>query len=300
MPCAFTRVGTAMSILLPFALLLSPVLSPEAVELNAKAMHFYDAGQLAPAVDHFFAAYQAMPDARRDLAGRQQLIGSMRGTLLDLHDQTGEAAPLCRLQSLLRGHAEALLAAFPEAPDRPEITHTRYLHLDVTRQLAALGPDVCAPPPAPPPPAPAIVPVAERPEPPAPAPAPAPATPPTDDPRPRRLQIAGGVILPIGVVALGVLGALASRHNQNLARADTLYAELATRTCTDADRTRLHELQTATRHDERLMLALGLTGGALVTAGTALLVRGSLQRRRARLGLDLRQHRVGFAISGEF
>ena len=51
---------------------------------------------------------------------------------------------------------------------------------------------------------------------------------------------------------------------------------------------------------EGLMIALGVTGGALITAGTALLVRGTLQRRRARLGLDLRQHRVGLTISGEF
>ena len=51
---------------------------------------------------------------------------------------------------------------------------------------------------------------------------------------------------------------------------------------------------------EGLMIALGVTGGALITAGTALLVRETLQRRRARLGFDLRQHPVGLTISGEF
>ena len=48
------------------------------------------------------------------------------------------------------------------------------------------------------------------------------------------------------------------------------------------------------------MIALGVTGGALVTAGTALLIRGGLKRRRARLALDMRQDRVGFVIAGEF
>ena len=103
-----------MSMLHSFALFLvltpaSGVLSPEAAEYNAKAMRFYDAGQLAPAVDEFYAAYQSMPDARRDLAGREQLVGSMRSTLLDLHDQTGEPAPICRLQSILQEHADALV-----------------------------------------------------------------------------------------------------------------------------------------------------------------------------------------------
>jgi hypothetical protein len=110
-----------MSMLHPFALFLvlapaSSVLSPEAAKYNAKAMRFYDAGQLAPAVDEFYAAYQSMPDARRDLAGREQLVGSMRSTLLDLHDQTGEAAPICRLQSILQEHADALTAAYPGRP----------------------------------------------------------------------------------------------------------------------------------------------------------------------------------------
>ena len=47
-------------------------LSPEAGEHNTAAMRFYDAGQLAPAFDEFYAAYQSMPDARRDRAGRRR------------------------------------------------------------------------------------------------------------------------------------------------------------------------------------------------------------------------------------
>ncbi len=189
-----------MSIPHTFALFLvlapaSSVLSPEAAEYNAKAMRFYDAGQFAPAVDEFYAAYQSMPDARRDLAGREQLAGSMRATLLDLHDQTGEAAPLCRLRNILQEHADALAAAFPNDPDKLETRSARARHEEATRQLAAFGPDACKPPP----PIAAALPVPEPAEPPTPAPVTTAPTPLTDDPVPRRLQIAGGVLLPLGL-----------------------------------------------------------------------------------------------------
>jgi hypothetical protein len=275
----------------------SGVLSPEAAEYNAKAMRFYDAGQLAPAVDEFYAAYQSMPDARRDLAGREQLVGSMRSTLLDLHDQTGEAAPICRLQSILQEHADALAAAFPNDPDKLETRSARARHEEATQQLAAFGPDACKPPP----PVAEALPAPESPQPPTPAPAVAvPTTPPTENPVPRRLQIAGGILLPLGLVALGVVGAVSADHRRDLAQADALQAELALRPCTDDDRTRMRELLAATRREEGVMIALGVTGGALVTAGTALLIRGSLQRRRARLALDMRQDRLGLVIAGEF
>jgi len=259
-------------------------------------MHFYDAGQLAPAVDEFYAAYQSMPSALRDLAGREQLAGSMRSTLLDLHEQTGEAAPLCRLQSILQEHADALTAAFPNDPDKLETRSARARHEEATQQLAAFGPDACKPPP----PITAALPAAD---PSAPAPAPAVSVsppPPTENPRPRRLQIAGGVLLPLGLVALGVIGAVSGDYRRDQNSADALHAELALRPCTDEDRSRMRDLLSATRREEGVMIALGVTGGALVTAGTALLIRGGLQRRRARLGLDLRQDRLGLVLAGEF
>jgi len=296
-----------MSMLHTFALFLAlapapGVLSPEAAEYNARAMRFYDAGQVAPAVDEFYAAFQSMPDARRDLAGREQLAGAMRSTLLDLHEQTGEPAPLCRLQSILQEHADALTAAFPNDPDKLETRSARARHEEVTAQLAPIGPDACKPPPVDPPvAATAMLPVAESPAPPAPATTSmvVPNTP-IDDPSARRQLITGGVLLPLGLVVLGVIGAVAPSHRRHLSEFDTLTAELATRPCTDDDCARMRELLTATRREEGLMIALGITGGALVSAGTALLIRGATKRRRARLGLDLRRHRVGLMIAGEF
>jgi len=285
---------------LALLLVLAPapsVLSAAATEHNTSAMRFYDAGQFAPAVDEFQAAYESMPDARGDLAGREQLMGSMRATLLALHEQTHEAAPLCRLQGLLQGHADALAAAYPDDLDKLETRSARARHDEATKQLATFGPDACKPPP-PPEPAPALLPV-EQPEPP-PKTLVSPPTAPTENPGPRRLQIAGGVMLPVGLVALGVLGAVASRYRRDLARGDALQIELALRPCTDDDRTLMRELLATTRREEGLIIALGLTGAALVTASTALLIRGGLQRRRERLGLAPQRHGVGLTLTGAF
>ncbi|HEY0133301.1 MAG TPA: hypothetical protein VGB85_04455 [Nannocystis sp.] len=272
----------------------SGVLSTEAAEYNAKAMHFYKAGELALAVDEFYAAYQAMPDPRRDLAGREQVLGSLRGTLLDLYDRTGEAAVLCRLQGILDEHLRQLTAAFPDAPNRLEIHGARERHAEVTRLLAALAPDVCAPPP---PPAP-LLPVTP---PPAPPPTPA-VAPPSDvtDATPRHMQIAGGVMVPLGLVAFAVVGGVASRHGRSTAEADAIHDELATRPRTVDDRTRLRELLAATHRDEGIIIGSAVAGAALLTVGTVLLVRGTLQRRRIHLGLDVRREQVAFTLSGEF
>lgn len=81
-------------------------LSPEAAEHHRRAMVFYDNGQLAPAFDEFQVAYASMPDARGDRAARFSL-GSMRATLVEMHAMNGDAAPLCRLQTVLQAHIDA-------------------------------------------------------------------------------------------------------------------------------------------------------------------------------------------------
>ncbi len=287
--------------LLALLLLVAPPssLSPEAGAHNTAAMRHYDAGRLALAFDEFYAAYQAMPDARGDRKGREIVLGSMRATLADLHTRTHEPAPLCRLQSLLEQHADALSAAFPDDLDMLEIRSARARHDEVTQQLAALGPDPCAPPPAP---VVAAVPPTQHLDAPPPSPAAVVSPRPPADPGvpPRQLMIAGGVVLPLGLVALGVIGAVAPSYRRNLTEADALHTELMTRTSTNDDRTRLREIFAATRSQEGLMIALGITGGALVTAGVALLVRGGLARRRTRLGFDMRYHQVGLTIAGAF
>jgi len=273
-----------MSMLHALALLLvlapaQGVLSPEAAEYNAKAMRFYDAGQLAPAVDEFYAAYQSMPDARRDLAGREQLVGSMRSSLLDLHDQTGEAAPICRLQSILQEHADALTAAFPDDPDKLETRSARARHEEATQQLAAFGPDACKPPP---PPVTAALPTPEpsapAPEPPSTSP-PAAAKPPADVIPPRQLKIAGGVTLGLSAVLLGVMTyGLATEASQR-ARVADINDKPADCPLTLAE---YSDLQTAREHalaGRRIAIGTGIAAGVTAALGTTLLV---LARRSAR------------------
>ena len=135
---SLTPMLCSLSLSLALALAGAPApgdLSPEAAEHNAKAMRFYDAGQLAPAVDEFYAAYQSMPDARGSLAGREQLLGSMRATLLALLAENGDVAPLCRLQSLLQGHADALTAAYPDDPNKLETRSARATGRSITARV---------------------------------------------------------------------------------------------------------------------------------------------------------------------
>jgi len=256
-------------------------LSPEAAEHNTRAMQYYDAGQYAPAVDEFYAAYKAMPDARRDREGRGLLLGSMRGTLLDLYDQTHEPAPLCRLQSLLKEHVDALTAAYPDDPEMLEIRSARARHEEVTRQLAAIGPTACEPPP----PTPPIVTAAPvKPEPLAPTPSAASSTPlPPPNPDaipPRHLKIAGGVTLGLGVVLLGVMtyGIAAEAHQRNgIAKIRD--------NCPDcpfsaAEYDELQDLRTHARTDRNLAIGTGIAAGVAVALGGMLL--GMAHRAPAR------------------
>ena len=270
-----------MSMLHSLALFLvlapaSSVLSPEAAEYNTKAMRFYDAGQLAPAVDEFYAAYQSMPDARRDLAGREQLVGSMRSTLLDLHDQTGEAAPICRLQSILQEHADALTAAFPNDPDKLETRSARARHEEATQQLAAFGPDACKPPPPP------ITAALPAPVPPAPAPSSSPAAaaqPPDDAIPPRQLKIAGGVTLGLSAVLLGVMTYGIATEASQRARVADINDKPADCPLTLAE---YNDLQTSREHalaGRRIAIGTGVAAGVTAALGTTLLV---LAHRSAR------------------
>ncbi len=257
------------------------VLSPEAAEYNAKAMRFYDAGQLAPAVDEFYAAFQSMPDARRDLAGREQLVGAMRSTLLDLHDQTGEAAPICRLQSILQEHADALTAAFPNDPDKLETRSARARHEEATQQLAAFGPDACKPPP---PPVTAALPAPAQPattstEPPPPASPPAAAQPPADVIPPRQLKIAGGVTLGLSAVLLGVMTYGIITEASQRARVAAINDKPADCPLTEDEAVALQGYRRQAVSGRQLAIGTGIAAGVTAALGTTLLV---LARRSAR------------------
>ena len=74
---------------------------------------------------------------------------------------------------------------------------------------------------------------------------------------------------------LGALGGVAFEFGRDLAAADALNQALTLRRCTDDDRARMAAILGALQRGRGVMIGLGVAGGALVTAGTALLVRGA-------------------------
>jgi hypothetical protein len=238
-------------------------------------MRHYDAGQSAPAVDEFYAAYQSMPDARRDRVGRELLLGSMRATLLTCTTRPARPRRCAACRAILKGHADALTAAYPDDPDMLETRSARARHDEVTQQLAAFGPDACAPPP---PPVPAVVPVIE-PVPASPTPPPTALQPTSDDIPPRHLKIAGGVTLGLSAGLLGVmtygLATMASQRGRVAAIAD----KPADCPLTLAEAEALQDYRRKAVSGRQLAIGTGIAAGVTAAIGTTLLV---LARRSAR------------------
>jgi len=238
-------------------------LSPAAAEHNTKAMQHYDAGQYGPAADEFYAAYQTMPDARRDREGRELLIGSLRASLLTQQQVTGEVAPLCRLQKILKEHVDSLTAAFPEDPEMLEIRSIRARHEEVTAKLAAIGPDACSPPPV------VAAPVVA--EAPAPPPAPAGVTATPDSIPPRQLKIAGGVTLGLGGVLLAVMTYGIVHEANARTRAIEIRDRLPDCPLTPEEFTELQELRSSAFTGRHIAVGTGIAAGAAIALGGALL-----------------------------
>lgn len=250
-------------------------LSPEAAEHNTRAMQHYDAGRYAPAVDEFYAAYEAMPDAHLHRDGRELLLGSMRATLLDLHDQTHDPAPLCRLRSLLQEHIDALAAAYPDDPDMLEIRSARARHDEVSQQLAAT-PGACEPPPPPPVTAPTV-----RPPPPQAkiSPAPIASSPPPDGVPPRHLNIAGGVTIGLSAALLGVMAYGIHTETKQRHAVSEIDDKPPGQPLTPKETEALLSLRRDASFGRHLAIGTGITAGITAALGTTLLV---LARRSAR------------------
>jgi hypothetical protein len=132
------------------------------------------------------------------------------------------------------------------------------------------------------------------------APAPAAPAPAPVDRRGRAETIAGAVLLPLGLIALGGAIAVVPQYQQTGAGIASIREALATRTDTDADRAALAGFIDAARRQEAALVALGVTGGVLAISGAALLGDGVRRQRRARVALDLRPGAAGLIFSGKF
>jgi hypothetical protein len=119
---------------------------------------------------------------------------------------------------------------------------------------------------------------------------------PEPDPGLRRARgetIAGAVLVPLGVVALGGFVATTVVYAKLRSREQRLGLD-----CDDRDA--LLDLRRQARLDTGAMVGLGVASAALLTAGAVLLVRGQHTLRRPRLALDVRPGRAGLTLSGSF
>ena len=113
---------------------------------------------------------------------------------------------------------------------------------------------------------------------------------------PRRARgetVAGAVLVPLGVVALGGFVATTVVYGKIRAQEEKLGAD-----CNDRDV--LLDLRRQARRDIGAMVGLGVASAALLTAGAVLLVRGRQTLRRPRLALDIDPGRAGLTLSGNF
>lgn len=136
---------------------------------------------------------------------------------------------------------------------------------------------------------------------PAPTPPPqqSPPPPPPAKPRVPPTLVAGGVLLPLGLAALAGAFAVLPAHGRIADRFDAKRDDLATRPCTPADQAEFRSLTATSRQQERVMIGLGVTAGALLTAGAVLLARGARERRR-QLHLETTRGAVLLGLSGRF
>ena len=114
--------------------------------------------------------------------------------------------------------------------------------------------------------------------------------------RARKERVAGAVLLPLGAVALGGVVASAVLY-RDTRRA---YQALGVDGYRCNELGALADLRTRARGATAAMVGLGVTSGALLSAGAVLLVRGQRTLRRARVAFDVRPGRVGLVLSGRF
>ncbi len=248
------------------------ILPPAAHEHNERAMDHDEAGRLAEAEAELVSAYAAMPDARADLDGREQIMASLRSVLRRAHQASGEAGPLCRLREHLQKHVAGLETVFLDRPGPITLTGNQERIAEVSQQLAAFPADACEP--VPPRPVPVVAPAApvgvvEGPEPAGPAPL-APLL--TAEPPARRLRIAGGVGFALTGAALGVMTYGLVRERRAVTAGRDLDMAIGGRPATAAELAELQGHLADARTGRQLALAGGISSAIFFTAAASLFV----------------------------
>ncbi|MCY1013395.1 hypothetical protein OV079_49290 [Nannocystis pusilla] len=252
--------------------------SPEALELNARGSELSLAHDYQAAYDAYYAAYKAMPDPIRYHRARDWVFGSMRSSLISLYETTGEVKYLCQVRRILLEHWEELIDAFGEdaqIPDEPGIRRRlKEVDADMRAHVPKAGEKECVLPTLSRTPGPKQVIVRPVPvEVPKPVPAPR-------SPRSRGLLAGGATNLAVGSGLLGFMTyALVMRrltfdevHRLNDSTEGPLGpSELAT----------VEALGKAGELHRTTALATGISGGALVLAGIALVAASRARPRQS-------------------
>lgn len=114
--------------------------------------------------------------------------------------------------------------------------------------------------------------------------------------RGRGQVVAGAVMVPLGLAALGGLVATLVVHESTRSAFKNLGVDGYG--CNDLEA--LGDLRSRARREAGAMVGLGVASAGFLTAGVLLLVRGQQLQQRARLSLDVRPDRAGLLLSGHF
>lgn len=284
----------------------------EASVHNQAAMRHVERGDLEAAYAEFSAAYAALPDAEADREAREGVMGSLRSVLLKLYAaDRADPEPLCRLQARLRAHIDGLSAAYPDQPELLELRGNTERLAAVTRDLEPFGAGACVASPAensgarplgeasgsavseegrspeinkiPSPAVPSGSTGSEERRSPSIATVPAGPTPRSGDAiPPRHLKIAGGVILGLAGVGVGIMAWRIADEASLRRESEAIGAGAANRPFDPDEYEALTALRREARASRIQAIGVGAAAAGLTAVGVGLVVAGHRAARSAR------------------
>lgn len=233
---------------------------------NERGVALVYAGQYDEGIGELELAYAAMPDPLEQRVGRGKVIGSLRSALQARYAATGDVMHLCRLRRLLMRHRDELSAALRSVGRAEVLAGTEGAIRTLDDEIAGRS---CVPPAA----AAVGLPAVVKPPPPVEA---AP-----QRPELRRMRIAGGALLGVGLASLGVMtyGVVAVADNRQKLRSLTATVEDSGEPASAAQQAAAAALYERGRDRRTLAIVAGALGGVAVISGLALRVAG-----RSRVG----------------
>jgi hypothetical protein len=287
-------ITTALLLAIHFGIAAPTELTPTAQEHHDRAIVHLDAGDKPAAIEEFERAYAALPDPVEQRAARGALLGAIRGTLLDLYDESQDPAHLVRLQALLIRHRDELQTALGPAATPEATSGTQKAIDEIEAEMQRVQPAPLLPAPAPvlvpPPPTAASV-------------------PPLHDPREaeeaaatRRRRRVGGALLGASMVPIAATIAggtvYAARYRAIVKQGERVDKEGGV--ATDA------QVETALKMQRegqaaRIVAIVGASlGGALLVAGVAVLATKRRPQPRVGAAPLLSPQVWGLGLHGSF